>query len=156
MWEYNEKVKDHFLNLRNAGEIKNPDAAGEAGSLSCGDHLKLMLKIDENQVITDAKFQTFGCGSAIASASALSEMIIGKKLEVVGEITNKDIVEYLGGLPAEKIHCSVMGYEALEAAINNYHEKESALLEDRKSHIVCECFGLTNDQIVRVVKAPVQ
>lgn len=153
MWDYNEKVKEYFLNPRNAGEIKDPDAVGEAGSLACGDHLKLMLKIDkETEVITDAKFQTFGCGSAIASASALTEMIIGKTLSEAEKITNKDIVEFLGGLPVEKMHCSVMGQEALEAAINQYRGRSPEPLEERKRHIVCECFGVTDDEILRVVR----
>ncbi|MCX8045069.1 MAG: Fe-S cluster assembly protein NifU [Desulfobacterota bacterium] len=153
MWDYNEKVKEYFLNPRNAGEIKDPDAVGEAGSLACGDHLKLMLKIDkQTEVITDAKFQTFGCGSAIASASALTEMIIGKTIAEAEKITNKDIVDFLGGLPVEKMHCSVMGQEALEAAINQYRGKSPEPLEERKRHIVCECFGVTDAEIMRVVR----
>jgi len=151
MWDYNEKVKDHFLNPRNTGNIAKPDAVGEAGSLACGDQLKLMLKVDTNEVITDAKFQTFGCGSAIASASALTEMLIGKTLAEAAKITNKDIVDYLGGLPVEKMHCSVMGQEALEAAINAFRGKGPEELEEKKKHIVCECFGVTGDEIRRVV-----
>ena len=152
MWDYTDKVKDHFLNPRNAGEIENPDAVGEAGSLACGDQMKLMLKLDRNKVITDAKFQTFGCGSAVASASALTEMIIGKKLDEVAAITNKDIADFLGGLPAEKMHCSVMGHEALEAAVNNYYGRPPEEMEEKKKHIVCECFGVTDDEIMRVVR----
>jgi NifU-like protein len=153
MWDYNEKVKEHFLNPRNAGDIKEADAIGEAGSLACGDQLKLMLKIDrKNEVIVDAKFQTFGCGSAIASASALTEMIIGKTVAEVEKITNKDIVDFLGGLPVEKMHCSVMGHEALESAINNYRGRSSEPVEERKKHIVCECFGVTDEEIIRVVR----
>lgn len=152
MWDYNEKVKDHFLNPRNVGNINNPDAVGEAGSLACGDQLKLMMKFDKNEVITEAKFQTFGCGSAIASASALTEMLVGKTVAEAEKITNKDIVDYLGGLPVEKMHCSVMGQEALEAAINSYRGKSPDALEEKKKHIVCECFGVTDEEIMRVVQ----
>jgi NifU-like protein len=114
--------------------------------------MKLMLTLDENEVITDAKFQTFGCGSAIASASALTEMIIGKKLDEAARITNRDIVDYLGGLPAEKMHCSVMGHEALESAINSYRGTAPEAHEDKHKNIVCECFGVTDAEIMRVVK----
>lgn len=152
MWDYSDKVKDHFLNPRNAGEMEHPNAVGEAGSLACGDQMKLMLKLDKNEVIIDAKFQTFGCGSAVASASALTEMILGKTLDEAAKITNRDIVEYLGGLPAEKMHCSVMGHEALESAINDYRGRSPQTLEERKQHIVCECFGVTDDEIMRVVR----
>ena len=151
MWEYSEKVKDHFLNPRNAGEIKNPDAVGEAGSLACGDQMKLMLKIDNNEVITDAKFQTFGCGSAVASASALTEMIIGKPLKEAAKTTNKDIAEYLDGLPEKKMHCSVLGHAALDAAVKNYRGKNSDTDREKKN-IVCECFGVTEEEIVRVIE----
>ncbi|MBU1052433.1 MAG: Fe-S cluster assembly protein NifU [Proteobacteria bacterium] len=148
MWEYTDKVKDHFLNPRNVGVIENPDGVGEVGSLACGDALKLFFKLDENCKIKDAKFQTFGCASAIASSSALTEMIIGKTLEEVSKITNDDIASYLGELPKEKMHCSVMGRDALEKAIAFYRgEKEKKV----DGEIVCECFGVTDFEIKRAV-----
>lgn len=149
MWEYTERLKELFRHPKNVGEIENPDAVGEVGSIICGDALKLTLKIDkETNRIIDAKFQTFGCASAIASSSALTEIIKGKTLDEALEITNKDIADYLGGLPKEKMHCSVMGREALEAAIANYRG-ERKLLEE-KERLVCQCFEVTEDKIRRV------
>jgi len=151
MWDYTDKVKEHFMSPRNVGDIPDADAVGEAGSLACGDQMKLMLKVDEHDVITDAKFQTFGCGSAVASASALTEMIIGKTLDEVATITNRDIADFLGGLPAEKMHCSVMGQEALEAAIQHYRGVTGEEAGHKKM-VVCECFGVTSEEIERVVR----
>ncbi|MCC7300538.1 MAG: Fe-S cluster assembly protein NifU [Verrucomicrobia bacterium] len=151
MWDYTDKVNDHFKNPRNVGKIDHPDGTGEVGSLACGDALKLMFKLDDQGRIKEAKFQTFGCASAIASSSALTEMIIGKTLDEVEKITNKDIAEYLGGLPKQKVHCSVMGREALEAAIYNYRtgKKWDKAIE---GDVVCHCFGVTDKEIERVAR----
>lgn len=152
MWEYTDKVWDHFYNPRNAGEIENPDGVGEVGSLACGDALKLTFKLDEGKRISDAKFQTFGCASAIASSSVLTEMIKGMTLEEAAKVTNKDIADQLGGLPDQKMHCSVMGMEALEAAIKNYNgEEASESPAHTHGHVVCTCFGVTDEEIKRVV-----
>lgn len=151
MWNYTEKVMDHFRHPRNVGKIENPDGVGTVGSLACGDSLTLMFKLGPDKRIKEAKFQTFGCASAIASSSALTELIIGKTLEEAQKITNKDIAAYLGGLPAQKMHCSVMGREALDAAIHNFKTGETEMKE-LKDHIVCTCFGVSENEIRRVVK----
>jgi len=154
MWEYTDKVMEHFRNPKNVGEIKNADATGQVGSLVCGDALKLTLKIDKNtQVITDAKFLTFGCASAIASSSVLTEMIIGKTLEEASKITNQDIANELGSLPEEKMHCSVMGMEALEAAIKSYKQggKPVVYEEESSSKIVCKCFNISEETIIKAI-----
>ncbi len=149
MWEYTDKVKEHFLNPRNVGVIENADGVGEVGSLACGDALKLTFKLDESEKIKEAKFQTFGCASAIASSSALTEIIKGLSLDEAGEISNADIADYLGGLPKEKMHCSVMGRDALEKAILFYRGEPDKKVD---GEIVCECFGVTDKEIRRVVK----
>ena len=149
MWEYTDKVREHFLNPKNVGEVENPDGVAEVGSIACGDALKLSFKLDENQRIKEAKFKTFGCASAIASSSALTEMIKGMTLEEAKKITNQDIAAYLGGLPEEKMHCSVMGKEALEKAIENY---QGAPATAPGAKIVCECFGVTDLEIERAVR----
>ena len=155
MWDYSEKVLEHYRHPRNVGKIDNADLIGEAGSLACGDSLKLYIKLD-GSVIKDAKFQTFGCGSAVASSSILTEMIIGKTLEEAKKITNKDIADELGGLPQEKMHCSVMGQEALEDALKKYYGKEEiekeAGLSQNGDKIVCTCFNVTENQIWEAIK----
>jgi NifU-like protein len=148
MWEYTDKVKEHFLNPRNVGEIENADGVGEVGSLACGDALKLTIKVKEGRIV-DAKFKTFGCASAIASSSALTELVKGKTLEEAAKITNQEIAEFLGGLPKEKMHCSVMGREALEAAIANYR---GVPLPMAQGELVCECFGVTDLEIRRAIE----
>ena len=150
MWDYTEKVKEYFENPKNIGEVENPDGVGEVGSLACGDALKLTFKLDEQKRIQEAKFQTFGCASAIASSSALTELILGKTLEEAGKITNKDIASFLGGLPKEKMHCSVLGEQALAAAIANYQGQ--TLPKTQEGEIVCECFGVTDKEIERVIR----
>ncbi len=158
MWDYSDKVIDHYRNPRNVGKIDNADAIGEAGSLACGDSLKIYLKIN-NGIVTDAKFQTFGCGSAVASSSILTEMIIGKTIDEVKKITNKDIADQLGGLPPEKMHCSVMGYEALEDALKNYDDytdlddiRNEEEANKQREKIVCTCFGITENVIWDAIK----
>jgi NifU-like protein len=149
MWDYTEKVKEHFLNPKNVGTIENADGVGEVGSLACGDALTLYFTVDDKDQITDAKFQTFGCASAIASSSALTEMIKGKTLQEAAQITNDDIASYLGGLPKEKMHCSVLGRDALEKAIRNYRGESE---KQQEGEIVCECFGVTDLEIQRAVR----
>ena len=153
MWDYSEKVLDHYRNPRNVGKIDNADLIGEAGSLACGDSLKLYLKLDGDKIV-DAKFQTFGCGSAVASSSILTEMIIGKTLDEAKQITNKDIADELGGLPQEKMHCSVMGHEALEDALKKYYGEEinDDLPQETQDKIVCTCFNVTENQIWEAIK----
>jgi NifU-like protein len=149
MWEYTDKVKEHFLEPRNAGELEDANAVGEVGSMACGDALKLSLKVDEDGKVEDAKFQTFGCASAIASASALTEMLKGKTVEEAEKITNQDIADFLGGLPKEKMHCSVLGRQALEQALAQYKGEH---VEEKEGEIICECFGVTDLEIEKAVR----
>ena len=153
MWDYTDKVKDYFKNPRNVGEIENPDAVGEVGSIVCGDALKLTLRIDKKTgKIVDAKFKTFGCASAIASSSVLTEMIKGMTIDEAEKITNKDIADFLGGLPEEKMHCSVMGMEALEAAVANFRGAPAQKETVGEERIVCKCFSVTDVKIIRAIK----
>jgi len=149
MWEYTDSVQEHFLKPRNVGEVEKPSGVGDVGSLACGDALKLTIEVDDNDTIVDAKFKTFGCASAIASSSALTEMIKGMKISEAEKITNEDIADFLGGLPKEKMHCSVMGREALEAAIADFR---GMILPMAEGEVVCECFGVTDIEITRAIK----
>ena len=151
MWDYTDKVMDHFRHPRNVGAIEHPDGKATVGSLACGDALTFMFRLGPDGRIAEAKFQTFGCASAVASSSALTEMVIGKTLEEAEKITNKDIADYLGGLPDQKMHCSVMGREALEAAIHNYRTGEENVVQVN-DEIVCTCFGVSRAEIERVTR----
>jgi len=152
MWEYTDAVHDHFLNPRNAKALPDANAVGEVGSLTCGDALKLYLKIDEHERITDAGFETFGCASAIASSSILTEMLKGMSVADAQKITNKDIAAKLGGLPKEKMHCSVMGQEALEAALRSWRGDPPLVHGEDDGPLVCRCFGVSEGQIRRVIR----
>lgn len=154
MWDYTEKVMDHFRHPRNVGVVENADATGQVGSLVCGDALKLTLKINkETEVIEEAKFETFGCASAIASSSVLTEMIKGKTLTEAAKLTNQDIANELGSLPAEKMHCSVMGMEALEAAVQSYRQGgEPVVFEQKAEKIVCHCFNVSEEAIIKAIR----
>jgi NifU-like protein len=152
MWEYTDAVYEHFLNPRNAKALPDANAVGEVGSLACGDALKLYLKIDAQEIITDAGFETFGCASAIASSSALTEMIKGMSVADAQQISNKDIAAKLGGLPREKMHCSVMGQEALEAALRAWRGEPPPEHGKDDGELVCKCFGVSEGRIYRAVR----
>lgn len=120
---YSEKVMDHFMHPRNVGEMENPSGVGEVGNAKCGDIMRMYLKIDENDVITDVKFKTYGCGTAIASSSMATELIKGKSINEAINLSNKEVAENLDGLPPIKMHCSVLAEEAIKAALYDYQEK---------------------------------
>ena len=132
---YTDTVMDHFMHPRNVGSIENADGVGEVGNAKCGDIMKIYLKIDDNR-ITDVKFETFGCGSAIASSSMATEMIKGKTIDEALALTNKEVVDALGGLPVHKLHCSVLAEEAVKSAIQDYYEKHGIAYD--KSKVPCE------------------
>lgn len=121
---YSEKVRDHFANPRNVGKLDDANGVGEVGNAVCGDIMKMYLKIDDDGIITDVKFNTFGCGAAIATSSIATEMIKGKSIEEALKLTNKAVVEALGGLPPVKIHCSVLAEEAVKAALVDYYTRK--------------------------------
>ncbi|MBK1989525.1 Fe-S cluster assembly protein NifU [Sphaerospermopsis aphanizomenoides BCCUSP55] len=160
MWDYTDKVLELFYDPKNQGAIEETGeagvkvATGEVGSIACGDALRLHLKVEvASDKILDARFQTFGCTSAIASSSALTEMVKGLTLDEALKVTNKEIADYLGGLPEAKMHCSVMGQEALEAAIFNYRGIPLAAHDDDDEGVlICSCFGITDAKIKKAVR----
>ena len=152
MWNYTNAVHEHFLRPHNAGPMEDANAIGEVGSLACGDALKLYLKINDEGIIEKASFETFGCASAIASSSVLTDMVKGMKAEDALKLTNKEIAEALGGLPKEKMHCSVMGQEALEAAIRQWKGETPVPHAHEEGRLVCKCFGITDAQIIRAIR----
>jgi len=156
-WVYSEKVKDHFMHPRNVltDDLKyQADGRGVVGNIKCGDEMVVAIKVDKKKnIIADCKWKTYGCASAIASTSILSEIVIGKALDKAYHLTAKDIAKELGGLPEHKIHCSVLGHKALRAAINDYYTKNGMTdkVEEEKAHIVCQCMNVTDTEIEHAV-----
>ncbi|MBD3426690.1 MAG: iron-sulfur cluster assembly scaffold protein [Candidatus Omnitrophica bacterium] len=152
-WVYTEKVKDHFLNPRNILEDEQSyedDGKGIVGNIKCGDRMMMVIKVDKDKnVITDCRWKTYGCASAIASTSALSEMVIGMPLEEAYHISPKDVTAQLGGLPEHKIHCSVLGDKALRAAINDYYQRNGMpeKVQKEEARIICQCMNVTDHEI---------
>lgn len=146
MWKYSEVLMDHFMNPRNVGTLENPDGHSEVGSPQCGDAMNLDIEIDQDDRVSDIKFRTFGCAGAIASASALTELVKGLPLDEALKVKNSQIAEYLGGMPPEKYHCSVMGQQALKAAVKDYLEKSGQI-----SQVVNEIItGFTGITVLKV------
>lgn len=152
MWNYSKKVQDYFVHPHNAGPLADANAIGEVGSIACGDALKLYLKINDQGVIEKASFETFGCASAIASSSVLTDMVIGMKVDDALKITNADIAKALDGLPREKMHCSVMDQEALEAAIRQWKGEPAMPRTQEEGKLVCKCFNVTDQTIIRAIR----
>ena len=152
MWNYSKKVQDYFVHPHNAGPLADANAIGEVGSIACGDALKLYLKINDQGVIEKASFETFGCASAIASSSVMTDMVIGMKVDDALKITNADIAKALDGLPREKMHCSVMGQEALEAAIRQWKGEPAMPRTQEEGKLVCKCFNVTDQTIIRAIR----
>ncbi len=156
-WAYSEKLKEHFINPRNVLEDEESyqdDGKGIVGNMKCGDEMLIVIKVDkEKGIITDCKWKTYGCASAIASTSILSEMVIGMTLEDAYNISPKDIAKELGGLPVHKVHCSVLGDKALKAAINDYYLRNG--MEDKvkkdEARVVCHCMNVTGQEIEEAV-----
>ena len=144
---YSEKVMDHFNNPRNVGEIEGASGVGEVGNPTCGDIMKMYLKIDDNGIITEAKFRTFGCASAIASSSISTEMIIGKHVDDARKISNKAIAEALDGLPVQKLHCSVLAADALNKAIDDFY----GIVREKDDEIICQCLNIDRGTIEETV-----
>ena len=140
---YSDKVMDHFEHPRNVGEIPDADGIGEVGNAKCGDIMRMYLKVNEEGIIEDCKFKTFGCGSAVATSSMATELIKGKSIEDALKLTNGAVVEALDGLPAHKLHCSVLAEEAVKAAVKNYYDKKGIgyNIEDFPEHSCEECHG---------------
>ncbi len=152
-WDYTETLRDHFFNPRNILDIPeeefNADGVGEVGNVKCGDMMKMYIKVGENEVITDCRWKTYGCASAIGSTSMLSEMVTGKKIEEVVKITPKDIADALGGIPDQKFHCSVLGDKALRAAIEDYYNRKGTpeKIFWKKRKIICKCLDVDREEI---------
>jgi FeS cluster assembly scaffold protein NifU len=144
---YNKKVLDHFNNPRNMGEMEDASGVGEVGSPVCGDIMKIWIKVDEDGIIRDARFKTFGCASAIASSSIATEMIIGKHIDSARKLTNRDIVDALEGLPEHKIHCSVLAADAISRAIDDYLGIEPEV----ETEYICKCKKITKEQIEEAI-----